>query len=456
MLVHAGGETGAARLLRRGARRATASSAAPSWSRSRSTSRPTSVAGLQRRRRLVRGARDARGAGARRRALRHACRWPSCAAPAARLARDGVVVNGEQAYFFEILAPILTHYEEARESTRRAATCSARASCSASPSSATRSSGSAPRAPSPSTRARSRRRSPTGCSSAAGRSGAPTSPPTSRSPASRSRASFRGREVLTNPPPSSGGILIAFALALLERAGGATTWSGRRRDGGRSRHEVPRLHARSSSPALYDAAERSPARFLRARRRRLGSTTHITAVDGDGMLRERHLLERDRLGADRPRHRRPRQQHARRGGPEPARLPPPRPGPAAAVDDVADRRPARRRAGGRARQRRLQPDPLGGAPDDRAPVADGLDVAEAVVGAPGPLRGRRRAGRARGRRGRARPGSRAAATRSSAGPTATSSSAASTRSRATRRRGELAAAATRGAAAPWRWREPRR
>jgi gamma-glutamyltranspeptidase/glutathione hydrolase len=33
------------------------------------------------------------------------------------------------------------------------------------------------------------------------------------------RASYRGREVLTNPPPSSGGILIAYALDLLERLG---------------------------------------------------------------------------------------------------------------------------------------------------------------------------------------------------------------------------------------------
>src|SRR3954451_2286773 len=33
------------------------------------------------------------------------------------------------------------------------------------------------------------------------------------------RASFRGTEVLTNPPPSSGGILIAYCLGLLERLG---------------------------------------------------------------------------------------------------------------------------------------------------------------------------------------------------------------------------------------------
>src|SRR5919198_1353726 len=34
-------------------------------------------------------------------------------------------------------------------------------------------------------------------------------------------ARYRGRDVLTNPPPSSGGILIAFALALLDRAASA-------------------------------------------------------------------------------------------------------------------------------------------------------------------------------------------------------------------------------------------
>src|SRR5204862_6885182 len=33
------------------------------------------------------------------------------------------------------------------------------------------------------------------------------------------RAQYRGREILTNPPPSSGGILIAYTLDLLERLG---------------------------------------------------------------------------------------------------------------------------------------------------------------------------------------------------------------------------------------------
>ena len=35
------------------------------------------------------------------------------------------------------------------------------------------------------------------------------------------RVGYRGREVLTNPPPTAGGILIAYALALLEREPGA-------------------------------------------------------------------------------------------------------------------------------------------------------------------------------------------------------------------------------------------
>ena len=39
------------------------------------------------------------------------------------------------------------------------------------------------------------------------------------------RTSYRGREVLTNAPPSSGGILIAYALDLLERTGTGDRWT---------------------------------------------------------------------------------------------------------------------------------------------------------------------------------------------------------------------------------------
>ena len=70
------------------------------------------------------------------------------------------------------------------------------------------------------------------------------------------RASFRGTEVLTNPPPSSGGTLIAYCLGLLEQAG------------------------ESSGPEqLVAAMEAANA----ARGDLLGSTTHISALDGSGM-----------------------------------------------------------------------------------------------------------------------------------------------------------------------------
>jgi gamma-glutamyltranspeptidase/glutathione hydrolase len=70
------------------------------------------------------------------------------------------------------------------------------------------------------------------------------------------RASFRGTEVLTNPPPSSGGTLIAYCLAQLERLG------------------------ESSGPEqLVAAMEAANA----ARGDLLGSTTHISVLDGDGM-----------------------------------------------------------------------------------------------------------------------------------------------------------------------------
>jgi gamma-glutamyltranspeptidase/glutathione hydrolase len=70
------------------------------------------------------------------------------------------------------------------------------------------------------------------------------------------RARFRGAEVLTNPPPSSGGTLIAYCLGRLEQAG------------------------ESSGPEqLVAAMEAANA----ARGDLLGSTTHISALDRNGM-----------------------------------------------------------------------------------------------------------------------------------------------------------------------------
>jgi len=97
------------------------------------------------------------------------------------------------------------------------------------------------------------------------------------------RAPFRGAEVLTNPPPSSGGILIAYSLGLLERLGES---SGPEQlvaamDAANRRRGI------EFAEALYE--EGMEAGFLEpggldlAAGDLLGSTTHISVLDGEGM-----------------------------------------------------------------------------------------------------------------------------------------------------------------------------
>ena len=236
-------------------------------------------AGLQRRRRLLRRAR------ARRPGSSGRCELFGTV-PLAELAAPGRARSPARVSSVNRRAGVLPRDPGAdphplrrggARSTRRRAACSARATRSASPSSATRSSGSAPRARSRSTAARSRRRISDWVVERGGTlgRGRPRRLRDDRARAGRGR--LRGREVLTNPPPSSGGILIAFALELLERAGRRAGHRGdRRRRWRRRRRErtarVPRRPLRGRA---------SPRRFLAADR--LGSTTHITAVDGDGI-----------------------------------------------------------------------------------------------------------------------------------------------------------------------------
>jgi gamma-glutamyltranspeptidase / glutathione hydrolase len=84
---------------------------------------------------------------------------------------------------------------------------------------------------------------------------------------------YRDREVLTNPPPSAGGILLAYALALLDRG-----------------PSPPTLHGLLSAMEAAQG-ERTPAfmeglgedgfleRFIE---HKLGSTTHISVLDSQG------------------------------------------------------------------------------------------------------------------------------------------------------------------------------
>jgi gamma-glutamyltranspeptidase/glutathione hydrolase len=96
-------------------------------------------------------------------------------------------------------------------------------------------------------------------------------------------APFRGTEVLTNPPPSSGGILIAYCLGLLERLGG--------RSGPEqlvaAMDAANRVRGEEFAESLYGGGlEESlldPERLDLRAGDLLGSTTHISVLDGDGM-----------------------------------------------------------------------------------------------------------------------------------------------------------------------------
>jgi gamma-glutamyltranspeptidase/glutathione hydrolase len=97
------------------------------------------------------------------------------------------------------------------------------------------------------------------------------------------RAPFRGAEVLTNPPPSSGGILIAFCLGLLERLGPESgpeqlvAAMGAAND----------LRGEEFAEALYTEGMESgfldPVGLDLATADLLGSTTHISVLDAEGM-----------------------------------------------------------------------------------------------------------------------------------------------------------------------------
>jgi gamma-glutamyltranspeptidase / glutathione hydrolase len=84
---------------------------------------------------------------------------------------------------------------------------------------------------------------------------------------------YRDRRILTNPPPSAGGTLLAYALALLDRGPAPPTL-----------HAVVRAMAAAQSertPEFVDGLDQHGylERFLSSR---LGATTHISVIDSRG------------------------------------------------------------------------------------------------------------------------------------------------------------------------------
>ena len=87
------------------------------------------------------------------------------------------------------------------------------------------------------------------------------------------RVRYHGREVLTNPPPSAGGLLIAYALALLERTPGVPD----------SAALVAAMEtAQSERTAAFLDHLDEPGFADNFMSSRLGSTTHVSVMDADG------------------------------------------------------------------------------------------------------------------------------------------------------------------------------
>jgi gamma-glutamyltranspeptidase/glutathione hydrolase len=88
---------------------------------------------------------------------------------------------------------------------------------------------------------------------------------------------YRDREVLTNPPPSAGGTLLAYALGLLDRGPAPPTLAGmvRAMAAAQSERTAQFVEGLSEDGFLE--------RFLATRlATRLGSTTHISVLDAEG------------------------------------------------------------------------------------------------------------------------------------------------------------------------------
>jgi gamma-glutamyltranspeptidase/glutathione hydrolase len=87
------------------------------------------------------------------------------------------------------------------------------------------------------------------------------------------RMAYRDREILTNPPPSAGGTLLAYALALLDRGPAPPTLAGIL--------EAMAAAQGERTPEFVEGLDDEGflERFLATR---LGSTTHISVIDADG------------------------------------------------------------------------------------------------------------------------------------------------------------------------------
>jgi gamma-glutamyltranspeptidase/glutathione hydrolase len=196
------------------------------------------------------------------------------AAPAAALARGGVEVNPQQAYLFEILAPITEHTKQSRALFMPQGRPLVLGEVHRDPVLADAIELLGAEGPAPFYAGEVGAAIVDWVRERGGTLTREDLAAYAAIPREPVRVAYRGREVLTNPPPSAGGTLLAYALALLERAG----------------HHPPDVVALARAMEAAQS-ERTPAflegldepgfleRFMASR---LGSTTHISVLDDAG------------------------------------------------------------------------------------------------------------------------------------------------------------------------------
>jgi gamma-glutamyltranspeptidase / glutathione hydrolase len=219
------------------------------------------------------------------------------AAEPARLARDGIEVNPEQAFFMAILEPILCHYDEGRAIYAPEGHMLRAGEVFRFPELGDALERLGAEGSEPFYRGETAQTISAWVLERGGTLGVDdlaAYEPIAREPV---EAAFRGRDILTNPPPSSGGVLIAFALDLLERVGATgleeLVGAMEAAQAARTLDFLDHLHERGFVQRFLTGEDIAVAATAIVERQRaghgptvlgdqLGSTTHITAVDAEG------------------------------------------------------------------------------------------------------------------------------------------------------------------------------
>jgi gamma-glutamyltranspeptidase/glutathione hydrolase len=194
------------------------------------------------------------------------------AAPAIRLASEGVVVNAGQAYLHELLTPVLTEYEECRALYAPGGRLLGEGDVFRFPELAEALERFAAEGPEPFYRGEVARAVADWVCERGGTLTAEDLAEYEAIPRGPVQATFRGREILSNPPPSAGGILIAYCLDRLEQEGEADL-----EQVVAAMEEAQAARTDGFHRGLYE--DGFAETFLADR---LGSTTHISVVDADG------------------------------------------------------------------------------------------------------------------------------------------------------------------------------